>query len=342
MKAYVVAGALAGVIGVAVWFLREGPKLPRDIDDVIDRVAASDLTHVVAGETGYAASDGVRIWYEAIGADGSEKGVVLLHVSMAGDSLFWPPEFIRALVRAGYRVIRFDPRGTGASDWMPDWSRKHPYSLLDMAADAVAVLDAQHVKKAHIIGLSLGGFVAQEIAIGYPDRIASLTLMSSAADPTDPRMPPMRLGPMLRAGVRGLPLLRYRFRGGERNLVKERVAKIIGATGPEGVDVEDVAELVLYDLRYRRGTNLRAIIQHQVAVAVTRSRYPLLGGIRAPTLVIHGTVDSFLPIAHAEKLVTLIPASQHLWLDGVDHHQFPYPDMPAVTEAIISHLDKAG
>jgi pimeloyl-ACP methyl ester carboxylesterase len=335
------AAVIAGVVGLAFWFLRGGPKLPPGATDIIDRVLTNDVAHVVAGETGYADSEGVRIWYESIAAEGSEKGVVLLNLSMGGDSLFWPPGFLRGLTGAGYRVIRFDQRGTGASDWLPDWSRKQPYSLLEMAADAVAVLDAQQVAKAHVIGLSLGGFVAQEIAIGYPERVASLTLMSTAADPTDTSLPGMRIGPMMREGLAGLPLLRYRLLGGEENLVRERVAKIISVNGAGGMDIEELAELVLYDLRYRRGINLRAIFQHQVAVTITRSRYALLGDIRAPTLVIHGTADTFLPIEHAHKLVELIPAAKLLWLDGVGHHQFPYPDMPTVMQVIVSHLDSA-
>ncbi len=340
MKAYVVAGAVAGAAGVGMWFLRGGPKLPPDIDAVIDRVATSDLEDVVGGETGYAGPRGVRIWYESIASEGAEKGVVLLNLSIGGDALFWPPSFLRALTRAGYQVIRFDQRGTGASDWLGDWSRQQPYPLSDMAEDAVAVLDALHVAKAHVIGLSFGGFIAQEIAIGHPERVASLTLMSTAADPTDATLPTMRIGPMLRAGLAGLPLLRYRLLGGEKNLVKERVAKVISVNGSDGVDVEELARLVLYDLRFRRGINFRAIVQHQAAVTITRSRYPLLGGIRVPTLVIHGTADTFLPIEHAHELARMIPTAKHLWLDGVGH-QFPYPDMPAVTAAIVAHLDSA-
>lgn len=340
VKGYAIAGAFAGVSGLALWLLRGGPKLPSGTDDIIDRVSRRDLAHIVAGETGHADSSGVRIWYESIPAEGPEQGAVLLNISMGGNSLFWPPSFIRGLTGAGYRVIRYDQRGTGASDWMADWDRKHPYSLFDMAADGVAVLDALQVERAHLIGLSLGGFVAQEIAIARTDRVASLTLMSTAADPTDADLPGPRVGPLLRSALAGLPLLRYRLLGGEKNLVKEVIAKTISGNGHESPNVEELAELVLYDLRYRRGINLRAILQHQAAVAVTRSRYELLPNLHMPTLVIHGTADTFMPIEHARKIVDLVPDARHLWLEGVKH-QFPYPDMPAVSRAIIAHLDHA-
>ncbi|MDF1488594.1 alpha/beta fold hydrolase [Tessaracoccus caeni] len=338
MKMYAALGVLAGLSGLAVWFLRGGPKLPPDTDAIIQRVSCRDVTHVVSGEVGYAESSGVRIWYEIIPSDGPEKGTVLFNIGMGGDSLFWPPSFIRRFTRAGYRVIRYDQRGTGASDWMPDWSRAQPYSLLDMAEDAVAVLDAAMVDKAHVLGLSLGGFVAQEIAIAHPARVASLTLLSTAADPTDTSLPGPRTGDLVRTGLAVLPVLRYRLLGGEANLVKERVAKMMGAKGYEDLDVEEMAELVLYDLRYRRGVNLRALMQHQAAVTVTRSRYEALRELRVPALIVHGTADALLPVEHAHALAELIPGAQTLWLEGVGH-QFPYPDMVAVMDAVVSHLD---
>lgn len=341
MKASAAAvGTLTGLFGLALWFWRGGPKLPPDTDTIIKGVAGRDLSHIVVGQTGYADSSGVRIWYESIPAKAPEKGVVLLNISMGGHCLFWPPGFIRDLNAAGYRVIRYDQRGTGASDWMSEWNRTHPYSLLDMADDAIAVLDALQIEKAHVIGLSLGGFIAQEIAISRPDRVASLTLMSTAADPTDDTLPGPNLGRMLRSGLAGIPLLRYRLLGGEKNLVKEVIAKTIGELGGENLDIEETAELVLYDLRYRRGINFRAISQHQAAVATTRSRYELLVCIQVPTLVIHGSADDFLPIEHARKLIELIPDSRYLWLNGVGH-QFPYPEMPTVIQAIVRHLHSA-
>lgn len=153
-------------------------------------------------------------------------------------------------------------------------------------------------------------------------------------------LPGPKTGPLVKSAIAGLPLLRYRL-GGEENLVKERIAKTIAVLGDEGLDIEELVELVLYDLRERRGVNLRALLQHQAAVATTRSRDELLQTLAVPTLVIHGTTDILLPIEHGERLVELIPGARHLWLDGVGH-QFPYPDMSAVLDAVISHLDRSG
>ncbi|MGJ7439654.1 alpha/beta fold hydrolase [Aquipuribacter sp. MA13-6] len=333
-------GLLAGIGGLTGYLLLGGPRLSADVKAVIDRVVRSgDVSGVVTGDTGFATSGQVRIWYESIPPPGQERGVVLLSSAMAGDALFWPPPFIRALSGAGYRVIRYDHRGTGASDWMADWDRAAPYSLLDMAGDAVAVLDASSVDRAHLVGLSLGGFVAQEVAIAHPDRVASLTLLSTAADPTDATLPGPRTSFLLSSGLRGLPLLRYWVLGGEVNRIRGLVAKtmIAGVAASDLGEVGELARTALYVLRRRRGINLKALRQHQTAVAVTRSRYDLLPQVTSPTLVVHGTDDPVLPLAHAEKLAQLLPHARHLWLDGVGH-QFPYPD-PVTVHAITAHMD---
>ena len=337
-KRVVLASATLGLAGLAALLTWRGPRLPPGTEKTVARIRARPVTGVVNGASGYAQSGGVRIWYESISPVGAEKGVVLLSSSLGVGSLFWPPAFLRALSTAGYRVVRYDHRGTGASSWMSGWSRKHPYSLIDMANNAIAVLDELRLDRVHVLGLSLGGFVAQEIAIAHPERVHSLTLMSTSADPTDTSMPGPQTWPLIRSATAALPLLRYRLLGGETNLVKEVLAGLVAQGGDEPVDVEEWTRIVLYDLRERNGLNLRALLQHQVAVAVTRSRYPLLGTITAPTLVIHGNADAFLPIEHGHRLAAAIPSACGLWLEDAGH-PFPYPDMLEVMTAITSHLD---
>ncbi len=334
------ASAASGLAGLAALLTWRGPRLPPGTGRTIARIRAGPVTGVVSGTSGYARSGGVRIWYESLPPVGAERGVVLLDSSLGVGSLFWPPAFLRGLAAAGYRVVRYDHRGTGASSWMTGWSRKHPYSLIDMANDAIAVLDELRVDRIHVVGLSLGGFVAQEVALAHPERVRSLTLMSTSADPTDPSMPGPRTWPLIRSAIAGFPLLRYRLLGGETNRVKELLTGLVAHGGDEPVDVEEWTRIILYDLRERHGLNLRALLQHQVAVAVTRSRYHLLAGITAPTLVIHGNADALLPIEHGHRLAAAIPSARGLWLKDAGH-PFPYPDMPMVTAAITNHLDAA-
>ena len=133
-------------------------------------------------------------------------------------------------------------------------------------------------------------------------------------------------------------MLKYRILGGERNLIKERIAKHILVAGSEDLDIKEMAEVVLYDLRKRRGINIQAAFQHQAAVSISGSRYEKLKTINVPTLVIHGTADQFIPVEHGKKLVEVIPNAKGLWLEGVGH-VFPVPNMDTVTKSIISHFD---
>ena len=334
------AAIALGLTGLVGWVRFGGPRLPRDTDEIINRVTRSAVGGVITGRAGTTDASGVRIWYESIPPVGPERGVVLLLMAIAGDALFWPPAFIRALTTAGYRIIRFDQRGTGASDWLKGWDRAHPYTLIDMAHDAIAVLDATDAERAHLVGLSLGGLVAQEVAILRPERVASLTLMSTSPDPTDPSLPGPQVGRLALRALRGLPLVKYRIRGGERSLVKERIAKTISVNGPDDIDVAEIAQLVIYDLRERQGVNVKALLQHQAAVAATRSRTSSLTELHVPTLVVHGTTDDVIPVEHGRRLAALIPHAAHLWLEGVGH-VFPYPAQAGVERRIVAHLNTA-
>jgi pimeloyl-ACP methyl ester carboxylesterase len=325
---------------ILIYLFASGPKLPPETDEIIDGVSQSELPEFVTGSTGYASSDGLRIWYESIPPQGPPKGTILLIMSNAGDALEWPPKFVRAFVDSGYRVVRYDHRGTGMSDWVEDWDRKKPYSIADMAGDAAAVLDSLKIEQAHVIGLSLGGMVAQELAINHPGRVASLTLMATSGYIGDPDLPNLSSRYFLTSLVKGLPLLKYRIAGGEKNLIKERIAKTIVFLGYEGLDIKEIAELVIYDLRKRRGLNLKAVFQHQVAVTNSGSRYARLKSVDAPTLVIHGTADQLIPVEHGKKLVDLIPNAQGLWLKNVGH-AFLFQKMGVVNGRILAHMEEA-
>jgi pimeloyl-ACP methyl ester carboxylesterase len=154
----------------------------------------------------------------------------------------------------------------------------------------------------------------------------------------DPDLPSLSSRYFVSLFVKGLPLLKYRLMGGEKNLIKERIAKTIAVVGYEGLDIKETAEVVLYDLRKRRGLNLKATLQHQTAVTFAGSRYNRLRTLDIPTLVVHGTADQFIPVEHGRKLVEIIPHARGMWLDGVGH-VFPVPDMAALLKNIFAHFD---
>lgn len=336
---YILLAFLFLLLLLAIYVIFGGPKLPEETNSIIDEVSKSELSHIIKGKTGYAQTSNVKIWYECISPNGVPKGNILLNIGMGGNCIFWPPKFIQLFIDEGYQVIRYDQRGTGLSDWIENWNSKNPYLLMDMANDAVAVLDELQIAKVHIIGLSLGGMIAQEVAIAYPERIVSLTLLSTSPNVADAELQGMSVTKLLRMAISTLPAIKYRLMGGDKNLAKEVIAKTISVYGYDDLDIKELSELTIYDLRKRKGINLRAIKQHRIAAAYTRSRYELLKEVSIPTLIVHGTEDQFFPIDHGKKLLDLIPNATILWLDGV-MHQFPYPDMTEVQSKIFSHINK--
>jgi pimeloyl-ACP methyl ester carboxylesterase len=323
-------GLLIFLAAIFIFIFTGGPKLPPDTDAIIDEVISSELPEIIGGETGFASSGGLSIWYERISLEGSPKGVVLLLLGMGGDALFWPPKFVRGFLEAGYQVIRYDHRGTGMSDWVESWDRRNPYAVADMAGDVVAVLDALRVERAHLVGLSMGGMVAQEVAIQQPARVASLTLMMTSGFVGDPDLPGLSTRYLLGSALKGLPILKYRLLGGEKNLIKEHIAK----------HVRERAVVVLYGLRQRRGINLRGARQHLMAVTISGSRYEKLKTLHVPTLIIHGTADQMMPVEHGQKLAATIPNAKALWLEGLGH-VFPVPDLAKLIKNITHHLEAA-
>lgn len=223
---------------------------------------------------------------------------------------------------------------------MEDWSYRNSYSLGDIAGDVVVLLDELKIQKAHLLGLSMGGMVAQEVATRHPERVASLTLLMTSGFIRDPDLPGLTSRYFLTSLIKGVPLHRYRILGGEMNLIKESIAKFISVVGYGRLDIREMAEVVLYDLRKRRGTNVRAILQHQAAVWISGSRYEKLRSLAIPTLVIHGTADEFIPVEHGRKLAQVIPNAKGLWLEGVGHI-FPVADMHRLMESILAHLDQS-
>ena len=322
---------IAGVFitGALIYF--SGPKLTDDIDKMIDEIIKSDLPELLKGKTGYVQSGDTKIWFESIGQSGMDKGTILLFMGISNDALGWPQGFIDSLVDSGYQVIRFDYRGTGMSDWVEDW-RKNPYSLSDLASDAVAILDTLGIKHAHLVGISLGGMVAQEFAINHPERTLTLTSIMSSGNIVDkdlPRISRQTTFNLIKIG------LKYSIFPTERKTIKLHVAAriILRGNAIYDIDIKGTAEQVLYNLRKRNGYNPEASQQHHEAVYRSGSRYVRLKELRIPTLIIHGLNDSFIPIEHSKKLASIIPNSRTKWFENMGH-DLP----PALFSSLIKEL----
>lgn len=326
------------VVGSAIYIYSSGPSLPKGSNEIIEKVLESPLPELVRGKTGFAQSQGLNIWYEHSAPPDSSRGAVLLIMGISNDALAWPEAFIKAFVDSGYQVIRYDHRGTGLSDWVADWDPEQPYSLADMAKDGIAVLNTLGIPKAHIIGVSMGGMIAQELALKHPNRCVSLTSIMSSGNIVDPELAPISSAvawQLIRTS------LKYGLLGNVKNSIKLHLASrvILRGNATYELNIKEIAEQVLYNTRRRRGYNSKVSQQHQAAVFLSGSRYAELENLAIPTLVIHGKSDPFIPIAHSKKYVALISQSDSLWLDNMGHDLPNYLVDPIVAK-IMAHFKR--
>lgn len=290
--------------------------LPDGSSEIIQNVFAKDIPSQIKGDTGRVQANGVRIWYESIQPVETPKGTILLIMGLGGNAIEWPLYFVDPLIEAGYHVIRFDNRGTGLSSWTDD-----SFTIEDMTQDALSVLDRLKVDKAHIIGMSLGGFIGQRIAIEHPERLVSLTsLMSSGYidDPELPQVSKIAYISLITTGVRhGIPKT-------EKNIVESTVS-VRSVMAPElsRERMLALAEQSLFNQRFRKGFNPRAFIQHTWVVRNSGSRYEGLKGLNVPVLVVHGKDDPLIPVAHGIKTAATIPGAKLLVLEGMGHDLSP-------------------
>ncbi len=276
------------------------------------------------------AVNGVELWVEQRAAVGASADPVLLLAGADATTLRWPPALLDALVAAGHRVIAYDHRDSGASTKVdPD----APYTLGELAADAVAILDALGVARAHLVGYSMGGAVAQVVALDHPARVASLTLVATTPGLGDERLP--------FAADWFVERMAERLWNPPPRTDPERVAWIVDLyrmlAGPRYRFDED-AQRALATAEVARGWCSES--GHGVAAGAAPSRLDRLGEIDAPTLVVHGTADPVFTVAHGEALAAGIPDARLELVDGLGH-EVPAPfgaELAALVLALIDAL----
>lgn len=305
------------ILCVIVYIYVSTPRLPENTDQVLEEVLKSELPDLVRGETGFVVNDSLRIWYESISPADTAKDTILLFMGISNDALGWPQAFLEKFVRSGYQVIRFDYRGTGLSDWVDDWEER-PYSLLDLATDSKIILDSLGINKVNLLGISLGGMVAQEFAINFPDRTRSLTSMMSSGNILDEELPPISsevVFDLVKCSMK------YGMIPTDKNNIKLHLASriILRGDAKYDIDVVGTAQQVLYNIRERKGYNSNASSQHHEATYRSGSRYSKLKDLDVPVLIIHGLNDPFIPIEHSMKLAKVIPGSKSKWLENMGH-----------------------
>jgi pimeloyl-ACP methyl ester carboxylesterase len=253
---------------------------------------------------------------------------VLLIMGAAGSMDRWEEPFCERLAAAGRYVIRYDHRDTGGSTTDPPG--KPGYTSDDLFADVLGILDHLGVERAHLVGLSMGGAIAQWTAIHNPERVLSLTLMSTSPVGTGgPELPPMP--DEARAAFGALPP------EPDWSDREAAIAYLLEAerpyAGPRGIDEE--AARALLGRVYDRSPSLPSANNHFTLEGseTTRDR---LAEIAAPALVIHGTDDPLFPLGHGEALAREIPNAELLVIDGLGH-EFPPWAWDDVLPALIAH-----
>jgi len=324
--------------GLVVYACASVPKLSKEEKTIISEVVKAPVRDAIRGEIGFANSQGHSIWFESIKTEEAVKGSVILIMGNGNDALTWPPSFISHLTQARYQVIRYDHRGTGLSTSKEKWKKKKAYSLNDMSVDVIAILNKLKIEKAHVVGISMGGMIAQIVAIENPERTASLTSIMSSADVMDSDLPPMSneiVSKMVGA------IFKHGFFGGKKGQIKRQIIqkRILMGNATGDIDTKTMAETSLYNLKKRNGYKLMSARHHYEAILISKSRYESLRQLQIPTLVIHGEEDPVMPISHGKKMVRMIPKADSLWIKNMGH-DLPEAAIPKITDKMILNFER--
>lgn len=321
------------VITLAIFILSMASPIPSGTEEIVEEVLASEFPDLIIGDTGVVRSNAMEIWYESIMPSEEPKGTLLLIMGLGGTALEWPNFFVEPLVAAGYHVIRFDNRGTGLSTWT-----EHDFEISDMAADAVAVLDGLEIEFANVVGMSMGGMIAQQMAIDYPERVSTLTSYSSSANVGDPELPSLSNQAMVAMVATAF---RYQIPNTEMSSIKSvmGIRKILANYIPEERK-RSLVEQTIFNEQLRRRGNPNALVQHTQAIFRSGSRYDGLRKLSMPALVIHGKKDPLIPVQHGSKTASIIPDAQLLLIDDLGHDINPdYTEV--IHEAIFKLIENS-
>lgn len=282
----------------------------------------------------------VSLAYQSVGRD--TDPALLLVMGLGGQLIHWPDEVVEALCKQGFRVVRYDNRDVGLSQWKQPpadaslmfellryrlgLSVSAPYSLEDMAGDGLELMQALGEKRFHVLGVSMGGMIAQHMAAMAPQRVESLTLIMSSS------------------GAQGLPapsqaLIQQLARRSapNREVAIEQQADLLAALGSPRFQDDRQGLLQQAALSYDRAFNPEGVKRQIMAILAEPSRVELLNHLRLPTLVVHGTADPLLPVMHGVHLAAHIQGSQLVLIPGLAH-RFQEPFKAALLAAVLPYL----
>jgi pimeloyl-ACP methyl ester carboxylesterase len=269
-------------------------------------------------------ANGIDIEYESFGRDGDP--LILLIMGFAAQLILWPEALCLGLAAKGFRVVRFDNRDVGKSTHFASLAAPDsrallaeimagrrpdvPYSLDDMADDAVGLMDALRVERAHIVGASMGGMIAQLVAINHPDRTKSLTSIMSTTGRRD-----------LPAGNREtLSVLFQPPKSSSRDDLIDASMLVQKALSSPGFPASEAEMRSTAERRTDRAPfDPGGLARQSAALIAAPPRNALLRELRCPTLVLHGADDPVIPAAAAKDTAESIPGAELVIVPGMGH-----------------------
>jgi len=282
---------------------------------------------------------GHEVCYETFG-DPSDPALLLM-MGLATQMLGWHEDFCAALADRGFFVIRYDNRDVGRSQRMDGKAptviqllrrdkRAATYTLDDMAADATGLLDHLGIERAHVMGASMGGMIAQTMAARYPLRVHSLVSMMSNTGARWSGQPSPRLYHVL---LKNPPR--------DREGYQEHAVWVFSKIGSPGFERDDEDLRRIAGMSFDRGINPAGTARQFAAIIHSGDRTPLLRTITAPTLVIHGARDRLLPASGGRATARAIPGARLLMIEGMGH-DIPRALWPLMLDAIEQNAARAG
>lgn len=282
----------------------------------------------MGGTTRLVTSGSAQLCTEAFGA--ADKGTILLVMGATASMDWWPEDLVSALVGGGYRVIRFDHRDTGASSHCP--SGAPDYDLAELTGDLVAILDAYEVDAAHIVGMSLGGYVGQILALTQPQRVKTLTLIS--AEPLGIDYEGEGLPEPFLAHFGALGDLDW----SDREAVMAFMLGVAELSAGPRHQFDRAAAEQRISREMGRASSLQSAFNHSM-IAGTLPTALTAADIGQKVLLIHGENDPIISANAARRAQAVMPDAELLIIPGLGH-ELVAADMPLFAEAILAHCAK--